>query len=180
MLNTLRIAAFAAALIASTAPAAAIDAASVPEGKQTTLGLYLTAEETPPFLAQRGGHALFVDVRAPEELAATGVATMVDVNAPLFLRSAADGKMQPSPNFVAEVNAKLTAKGLTKNDAVVVMCRTGHRSALAASLLAEFGFSHVYSVVDGYEGDGDGAPGMKGWKSAGLPWRPVPAGESVK
>jgi len=169
MLNALRMAVVAAALLSLTGPCAAFDAASVPDGKQTKLGLYLTAEEVPPFLAARGGHALFVDVRAPEELAATGVAASVDANAPLFLLSG--GKMQPNPDFVATVTAKLTAKRLTKDDAVVVMCRTGRRSALAASLLAEFGFSHVYSVVDGFEGDGGGAPGLKGWKGAGLPLR---------
>ena len=149
----------------------AAEASAVPEAKQTTLGLYLTSEEVPPFLAQRGGHALFVDVRTPEELASSGVATMVDANVPLFLLSSGDGKPRPNPDFVAQVGSRLAAKGLTKDDAVVVMCRTGRRSALAASLLASFGFSHVYSVVDGYEGDGPGA----GWKSKGLPWRPITA-----
>ena len=55
---------------------------------------------------------------------------------------------------------------------VIVMCRTGRRSAIAASLLGEVGFTQVYSVIDGYEGDG---PGMKGWKGAGLPWRQAAA-----
>ena len=35
----------------------------------------------------------------------------------------------------------------------MVMCRTGRRSALAASLSAGFGFAQVYSVIDGFEGD---------------------------
>jgi rhodanese-related sulfurtransferase len=176
MLNALRAAVVAAAMLSFAAPCVAADAASVPEGKQTTLGLYLTSEEVPPFLAQRGGHALFVDVRAPEELAASGVASAVDADVPLFLLSGGDGKPRPNPDFVAQVQSRLAAKGLTKDDAVVVMCRTGRRSALAASLLAEFGFSHVYSVVDGYEGDAPGA----GWKSKGLPWRPAGAATQPK
>ena len=171
MLNALRAAVFAAAWLALATPSLATDAASVPEAKQTTLGLYLMSDEVPPFLAQRGGHSLFVDVRAPEELASSGVATTVDADVPLFLLSSGDSKPRPNPDFVAQVESRLAAKGLTKDDAVVVMCRTGRRSALAASLLAGFGFPHVYSVVDGFEGD---APGS-GWKTKGLPWRPIAA-----
>jgi len=167
----LRVVAFAAALLSLDTACLAAEASAVPEAKQTTLGLYLTAEEVPPFLAQRGGHSLFVDVRMPEELASSGVATTVDANVPLFLLSGSDSKPRPNPDFVAQVASRLAAKGLTKDDAVVVMCRTGRRSALAASLLAKFGFSHVYSVVDGFEGDEPGA----GWKSKGLPWRPIAA-----
>ena len=165
----LRIVAFAAALLSLGAAGVAEEASAVPEAKQTTLGLYLTSEEVAPFLAERRGHSLFVDVRAPEELASSGVATTVDADVPLFLLSGGDGKPRPNPDFVAQVESRLAAKGLTKDDAVVVMCRTGRRSALAASLLAEFGFSRVYSVVDGFEGDEPGA----GWKNKGLPWRQI-------
>ncbi len=96
---------------------------------------------------------------------------MVDGNAPLSLPSGADGKLQPNPDFVADVESRLAAKGLTKDDVVVVICRTGRRSAQAANRLALAGFPHVYSVVDGFEGDGGGA----GWKSKGLPWRSLTA-----
>ncbi len=168
MNNALRIAVFVAAVLSLGRPCVAADASAVPEAKRTTLNLYLTSEEVPPFLAERHGRSLFVDVRTPEELASSGVATMVDANAPVFVLSGADGKPRPNPDFVAQVESKLAAKGLTKDDAVVVMCRTGRRSALAANLLAEAGFSRVYSVIDGFEGDG---PAMKGWKGAGLPWR---------
>ncbi len=171
MNHALRIVVFAAALLSAGTAGVAAEASAVPEAKQTTLGLYLTSDEVPPFLAQRGGRALFVDVRTPEELTSSGVATMVDANVPLLLNSSGDGKLQPNPDFVAQVRSRLAAKGLTKDDAVVVMCRTGRRSALAASLLAAFGFPHVYSVVDGFEGDEPGA----GWKSEGLPWRPIGA-----
>ena len=171
MNHALRIVAFAAALLSLDTASIAAEASAVPEAKQTTLGLYLTSEEVPPFLAQRGGHSLFVDVRAPEELASSGVAAMVDANVPLLFLSSGDSKPRPNPDFVAQVESRLAAKGLTKDDAVVVMCRTGRRSALAASLLAAFGFPHVYSVVDGFDGDGPGV----GWKSKGLPWRPIAA-----
>ena len=170
MNHALRIAAFAAALFSLNAPCIAADAAAVPEAKQTTLGLYLTSEEVPPFLAERRGRSLFVDVRTPAELASTGFAMMVDANVPSLLLS--DGKPQPNPDFVAEVESRLAAKGLAKDDAVVVICRTGRRSAQAANVLASAGFAKVYTVVDGFIGDGGGAEaGTGGWRSKGLPWR---------
>ena len=97
MLNALRAAVLAAVWLSLAAPGLATDAAAVPEAKQTTLGLYLTSEEVPSFLAQRSGHSLFVDVRAPEELAASGVATTVDANVPLFLLPAATASLNPIP-----------------------------------------------------------------------------------
>lgn len=59
---------------------------------------------------------------------------------------------------------------------MILMCRSGKRSAKAANMLADAGYTKVYSVVDGYEGDKvkkgeDKGKRMKnGWKNAGLPW----------
>jgi rhodanese-related sulfurtransferase len=85
-------------------------------------------------------------------------------------------KLEPNPDFLPEVRRRLTAKGLGPNDTVVLICRSGDRSAAAANLLAEAGFKHVYSVVDGFEGDlatdgpKAGQRAVNGWKNAGLPW----------
>ena len=57
------------------------------------------------------------------------------------------------------------------------MCRTGRRSAMAANLLAEAGFSHVYSVIDGFEGDGPGDEGLEGRRIAVAPGGSVGAAE---
>ena len=53
------------------------------------------------------------------------------------------------------------------------MCRSGDRSARAINmLLTDRGYTKVYSVVDGYEGDLSkaGRRDVNGWKNAGLPW----------
>ena len=44
--------------------------------------------------------------------------------------------------------------------------------AKAANLSAQLGYSQVYSVLDGFEGDlsPDGQRTVNGWKNAGLPW----------
>ena len=71
---------------------------------------------------------------------------------------------------------RLASKGLKPDDPIVLICRSGDRSAAAANLLAQAGFKSVYSVVDGYEGDlaKDGPKAgqrvVNGWKNAGLPW----------
>jgi len=169
VIHVLRIAAFAAALLSMDAQCIAADAATVPEAKRTALGLYLTSEEVPSFRAERGGRSLFVDVRTPAELASTGFATMVDANVPSLVLSGADAKPQPNPDFVPEVESRLAAKGLTKDDAVVLICRTGRRSAQAANVLASAGFTKVYTVIDGFMGDAEAGTG--GWRNKGLPWR---------
>ena len=84
--------------------------------------------------------------------------------------------MTPNPNFVEAATQRLQQKGLNKNDKVFVMCRSGGRSAKAADALTAAGFTQVYSIIDGYEGDtvqsGDqkGKRTLNGWKNSNLPW----------
>jgi len=84
--------------------------------------------------------------------------------------------MKPNPSFIADVISRLTQKGLTKDDKVLVMCRSGGRSAGAADLLTAAGFKQVYSVIDGFEGDAakvgeqKGKRVINGWKNSKLPW----------
>jgi rhodanese-related sulfurtransferase len=85
-------------------------------------------------------------------------------------------KLEPNPDFISEVRRRLATKGLKPTDAIVLICRSGDRSAAAANLLTEAGLKNVYSVVDGYEGDlaaegpKAGQRAVNGWKNAGLPW----------
>lgn len=73
-----------------------------------------------------------------------------------------------NPGFVAEV--KNFAKA---SDTLLVMCRAGGRSAMAVNLLAEAGFTNVYNIIDGFEGDKVDDPGSvfhgkrmrNGWKN---------------
>ena len=58
-------------------------------------------------------------------------------------------------------------------DTILVMCRSGGRSALAVNLLAQAGFKNVYNIIDGMEGDGNGDSAsvpQGGWKNSGCPW----------
>ena len=56
--------------------------------------------------------------------------------------------MKLLPDFVSRVSE--VAK---PDDTILVVCRSGGRSALAANLLARAGFTKVYNIIDGMEGD---------------------------
>src|SRR3546814_5459105 len=72
-------------------------------------------------------------------------------------------------NFVAEVEAK----GIGKDQPVLLLCRSGARSRAAALALTAAGFGPCYNVAEGFEGDRDSEMhrgSVGGWKAAGLPW----------
>ena len=151
--------------------------------KQTRLGLYMTAEQAHEHTINNMDRTLFIDTRTPSELNYLGAATVMDAHVPLVFMDTTgwEGKKHrylraDNKNFVADVEARLKQKGLTKDDTVILMCRSGKRSAKAVNMLADAGFTRAYSVVDGYEGDkakeGEhkGKRTVNGWKNSGLPW----------
>lgn len=152
-------------LLASQAHA--LDAASVPEDKRTTLGLYYDSSEAASFMESNGKYALFIDVRDPHELQTGGMADTVDYNIPYSFINTSKWDEQKSrfqfelnPNFVKDVNARYKAKGLKGLDAIVVICAAGSRAAKAVDALAKAGYKNVHTVVDGYDG----------WQANGLKW----------
>ena len=68
--------------------------------------------------------------------------------------------------------ALLARKGLTKTDKIILICRSGDRSARAINQMADLGFTDVWNLYEGFEGDlsADGRRSVNGWKNAGLPW----------
>lgn len=163
--------------------AIAEDWSKLSKKKQTTLGLYMTSRQAYDYMMKNMDNALFLDVRTPAELNYLGVTSVMDANVPT---DTMDGtawddkknryKRKHNENFVADVDARLKAKGLKKSDPVILMCRSGKRSAKAVNVLAKAGYTNVYTVVDGYEGDkvkkgeNKGKRMKNGWKNSGLPW----------
>lgn len=170
--------------VAFSHAALAMDPASVPTGKRTSQGLYLTAAEAHAHMTGSGARTLFVDVRSRAEAQFVGVPSSVDAIVPLkefsefgeFDEASGAYRLVENAAFVEEVTKRLAAKRLTKADAVIVICRSGSRSARAVDLLAKAGYARVYSVVDGFEGDKAKAGPHKGhrmvngWKNQNLPW----------
>lgn len=162
---------------------AAVDAATLPEPKRTKAGRYLIAADVPGFIQAQGGAArvLFLDLRTRAEAMYVGMAQGVDALVPYVehqeLMTDWDPqrgiyRLEPLQDFVPEVARRLAQKGLAKTDAVVLICRSGDRSSRGANRLADDGYTQVWSVVDGFEGDmsKDGRRSVNGWKNAGLPW----------
>jgi rhodanese-related sulfurtransferase len=163
--------------------ASAEDWSKLSKKKQTSLGLYMTAEQAYLYTSDNMDKTLFVDTRTPGELNYLGVATVMDAHVPLVFMDTVgwDDKKHrylraDNKNFVADIEARLKQKGLTKDDTVILMCRSGKRSSKAVNMLADAGFTRAYSVVDGYEGDkakqgeNKGKRTVNGWKNSGMPW----------
>ncbi len=170
-------------LTAFSNTATADDWSKLSKKKQTTLGLYMTSTQAYDYMMKNMDNALFLDVRTPSELNYLGVVTVMDANVPTDTMdgSAWDEKKsryarKHNDNFVADVDARLKEKGLKKTDTVILMCRSGDRSAKAVDVLAKNGYTKVYTVVDGYEGGkvkkgkNKGKRLKEGWKNEGLPW----------
>ena len=72
------------------------------------------------------------------------------------------------------VGEGLRAAGLTEDQPLLFLCRSGVRSAHAAMAATAAGFGQAFNVAEGFEGEVDGAGHrgtVDGWKVAGLPWR---------
>ncbi len=158
----------------------AVDKKEVPEYKHTSAGLYITSGEAFDEIQSEGNDILFLDVRTRSEIAVVGMPTAADANVPyMFMVEPmtwnddwGSFKMTKNQNFLNTVKQRLEEKGLTQDDKIFLMCRSGGRSASAADLLTKAGFTNVYSVVDGYEGDKakNGKRVLHGWKNSDLPW----------
>ncbi len=176
-----------AMLVTVVSFAAAIGAAEAPSDpkKQTSWGLYVDSQEAFAMkTGAQGAQTLLVDVRDPIEIMFTGFTDVVDVNVPYLMHNRSQWNaeknvfaMEVNPEFAAGIEAALTAKGLDKTAPVVLMCRSGgERGAPSAKMLENQGFTQVYVVVDGFEGDTIKTGERKswrlvnGWKNANLPW----------
>jgi len=84
---------------------------------------------------------LLVDVRTPKEFANGHIAGATNI----------DWKNQEA--FTTKI------KAIAKDKAVLIYCRSGHRSGLATKYLQEKGYTKIYNLETG----------IKGWKKAALP-----------
>ncbi len=153
-------------------------ATGIPEGKRTSLGLYVTAKEAHELWRNAPGKITILDVRTPEEYLFVGHPTMawkVPVAVQSYVWDDAKGQfpMRPLGDFVSRVQSFARPEGT-----ICVMCRSGGRSAIAVNMLAEAGFKQVFQIVDGMEGDVikdadsvfQGQRLKNGWKNSGCPW----------
>ncbi|WP_200762308.1 rhodanese-like domain-containing protein [Nitrosophilus alvini] len=134
------------------------------------------------FMQQNG--AILIDVRTPAEFLYGGHAPG-SINIPIFFyhikpkdikyrikfsqmelkkNSVFDAHKMYDINPVENENFAQNVKAVVKKypgKALLIICRSGQRSAYAANLLAKKGYDEVYNVSEGF---------TFGWKKAGLPW----------
>lgn len=111
----------------------------------------------------QAGEAVLVDVRSAEERKFVG--HVADSKHVAWMTGLS---LSRNPRFVRELEAKAG-----KDEPILLLCRSGKRSAAAAEAATAAGFRQVFNILEGFEGDLDeqqrrGA--FNGWRHAGLPW----------
>jgi rhodanese-related sulfurtransferase len=111
----------------------------------------------------QAGQAALVDVRSAEERKFVGL-----VPGTTHVAWATGTSLTRNPRFVRELEARVR-----KDDVVLLLCRSGKRSALAAEAAAKAGFANAFNVQEGFEGELNEAlqrGSAGGWRFHGLPW----------
>lgn len=159
---------------------AAVMLADVPPLKRSASGMHVTAAEAVRIRRDYPGQVALIDIRPRLEAHYAGQPVNVDIHVP-FREPILDAtahrlNLQRNPNFVAEVKAALTQQEWPEDTMLLLICRSGELSAIAADALAAAGLEHVFTIVDGFEGDigASGRRDVNGWKNAGGHWRAVP------
>jgi len=146
--------------------------------KHTETGKYVNSLEAYEMWKANPDKVKILDCRIQEEYVFVGHAAMA-YNIPTKLWS---GKWnEEKKNYDLQDNSDFEAQAKEKfaqNDIILVMCRSGHRSALSVNRLTKAGFTNVYNIIDGFEGDKikdeesylNGKRMKNGWKNSGAPW----------
>lgn len=109
------------------------------------------------------GHATLVDVRTNEERKFVGY-----VPEAIHVAWATGTSFNRNPRFVKELENKTN-----KDQVILLLCRSGNRSAQAAEAAYKAGFTQVYNVLEGFEGDLNSLNQRgtnNGWRFHHLPW----------
>ena len=107
--------------------------------------------------------AVFIDVRSEWEYLFVG-----HPKGALLVPWVDGPECERNPEFVAHIK-----RATSIDRPIVLICRSGNRSRDAGKSLEEAGFTKVYNVEHGFEGDLDEEHhrGTKtGWRFEGLPW----------
>lgn len=122
-----------------------------------------TTATVPPSIAWGlvdDGAALLVDIRTHAERQRDG-----GVPGAVHLPWLQGPGLVRNPRFVAELG-----RHASRSRTVLFLCASGKRSRDAVAAAARGGYTAVYSIAEGTDGDGGGAPG---WRARGLPWAAV-------
>lgn len=123
-------------------------------------------------MMQHEPNMVFVDVRSEMEFLFIGH-PVSSVNIPWI----EEPDWEINPNFVRDIRKLILGGVICTEDhqcaPVVLICRSGKRSAEAGQLLIDAGFNRVYNINTGFEGELDDhhhRSTLGGWRFDGLPW----------
>ena len=108
---------------------------------------------------------IYVDVRTPEEF--DGGHPPKAINIPVVLPNPQLQQMAPNPDFL-----KVVEKHVPKDKRVIVGCKMGGRSQMAAELMDRQGYVDVSNMQGGFGGAADRITGqitVPGWIQMELP-----------
>lgn len=146
--------------------------------KHTDAGKYATALEAYEMWKASPEKVKIIDCRTQEEYAFIGHAPMAYNIPSKFWTGTWDAEkkdysLKDNTDFEAQIKKKFST-----SDTLLIMCRSGHRSAASVNRLVKAGFTNVYNVTDGFEGDTlqdkesyhNGKRIKNGWKNSGAVW----------
>jgi rhodanese-related sulfurtransferase len=114
--------------------------------------------------------AVLVDVRTPAEWSYVGTPDLSALGKTLVK---VFWQAYPGMALNGQFAEELGRTGLSKDDSLYFLCRSGARSRAAAEAMTALGYQRCYNVADGFEGPHDGERHrgqLAGWKASGLPW----------
>ena len=132
-----------------------------PDKRTSYLGK--TPPEVKRLLDSDSGY-IYLDVRTVEEFAAGHVPGAWNI--PVLVRDGASSGLTTNDRFLPVVQANLS-----KDDRLVVGCRSGKRSAKAVQLMRQAGFTHLINMAGGFAGakDETGGVAVPGWSMLKYP-----------
>lgn len=110
--------------------------------------------------------AVLIDVRTEAEWNFVGVPDLSSIEKSVYLIEWSQAGGVKNPHFVDQA-----AEAATDKDApVLLLCRSGARSAAAMKALTDAGWTNATNVIAGFEGDLDQARHRNGGWKFNLPW----------
>ena len=121
-------------------------------------------------ILQKDAAAVGIDTRTDAEFSFVGGPDLSDLPNPMYRISwKIFPTMERNPHFEDAVKEAVPDPQTT----ILFLCRSGVRSAAAATAMTALGYQHCYNIAGGFEGDknDDAHRGtVNGWKVRGLPW----------
>ncbi len=150
--------------LSGTGPTLDVLAQARLQATQTGLAFAGSVHPNDAWQLVQSGDVSLVDVRTVEERKFVGY-----VPGSIHVPWATGTALTRNPRFVKELENKIK----DKSKVVLLLCRSGKRSAVAAEAASLAGFGNMFNVSEGFEGDLNEVEQrgqLGGWRFHHLPW----------